>query len=238
MERLSINRWSSPWLRHQHLARYQWVSSFTKGGRALDAACGSGYGARILVDNGVRSVDGVDRCLEAVQEARGAATARARFFVADVTELPLPTEIYDALVCLETIEHVADDRKLLSEARRVIRPGGLFICSTPNRPVISPGRNLDDRPTNPFHLREYDSAELATLLRAFFSSVDLYGQTPFPASYVGRLNRIGKRFPTLARRLHQIRKILGLPWECIRRHHPDKLPLDGEPEVLIAVCRR
>ncbi|MFQ5789203.1 MAG: class I SAM-dependent methyltransferase, partial [Acidobacteriota bacterium] len=237
MERLCLDRWASPWLRHQHVTRYRWASAFTKGCRVLDAACGAAYGSRILLDHGARAVDGVDNSWEAFEEARRCGpTEPLRFIVADVTELPLASHRYDAYVSFETLEHVEGDRALLSEAVRVLKPGGKLLCSTPNRELLSPGNSIQDRPVNPYHIREYNLEEFQSLLREFFGSIELFGQTPFPHEHRDRLLRIARRAPGLAIRLHQIRNILGIPWEKPEKHFPARLPFGGEPEVLIAVC--
>lgn len=237
MEHLSLNRWASPWLRNQHLARYRWASSFARAGRVIDAACGSGYGARILIENGAHLVDGIDKSIEAIEEARQGADGGLHFFVADATELPLPESAYDVYVSFETIEHVDDDRALVAEARRVLKSDGLFICSTPNRLVVSPGHDFSARPANPYHVREYVVSELESILRTHFCSVDLFCQTSFPFVYIGCLNRIGRSFPKLATRIHQMRKVLRVPWETADRYDPAQMSQVGVPEVLIAVCR-
>ena len=70
MERLSLDRWASPWLRHQHLARYHWAAGFVRGCRVLDGASGTAYGARILRDGGASRVECVDRSMDAFRAAR------------------------------------------------------------------------------------------------------------------------------------------------------------------------
>lgn len=238
MERLALDRWASPWLRHQHLARYEWAAGFVKGCRVLDAACGTAYGCEILKAGGALGVDGVDYARGAFRPARRrGADPDPRFLVADVTRLPLKDGAYDVCVSFETIEHVPD-RGFLSEVCRILKPGGTFLCSTPNRDLLSPGHSLDDRPANPFHLREYDREELDSLLRSFFSSVSLLGQTLFSRRHGSLLKRAGRVSPTLALRLHQLRNILGLPWEARERHAAQPFPLEGEPEVLVAVCTK
>jgi ubiquinone/menaquinone biosynthesis C-methylase UbiE len=157
--------------------------------------------------------------------------------VGDVTKLPVPNEEYDVYISFETFEHVEDEQLLLEHATRVLKPDGIFACSTPNRSVVSPGHGLSDRPLNPFHTREYDQGEFDSILRHHFSDLLFYGQTFFPAKYTALLNRIGRKAPALAVRLHQIRKILGVVRENEGKHQPMELPLHGEPEVLIAVCR-
>ena len=236
MERLSLDRWASPWLRYQHLARYRWASSFATGRKVLDAACGTGYGTKILAEAGATGVIGVDRSPEAVEEARKHAHHNSRFVVGNVARLPFPDNEFDIYLSFETFEHVEEGETLVEQAKRVLKPGGTFICSTPNRPVISPGHGLSDRPLNPYHTREYDEKEFDSILRRHFSKILFYGQTFFSTQYKLRLNRLGNKSPALAVRLHQIRKILGIFQEHEEKHRPIELPFRGDPEVLIALC--
>jgi SAM-dependent methyltransferase len=226
-----------PWLRHQVGTRYEWASRQV-GGRVLDAACGNGYGSEVLLAAGARVV-AADIAIEALAEGRSLGRDRIGLTCASLLALPFPAETFDVVVSLETIEHVDDDRAYVAEVRRVLRPAGVLICSTPNRRVLNPGRALTDRPFNPFHVREYAADELESLLCAAFSSVTLYGQSPYASGYVSVLNRIGSQWPMLAVRLHQLRKVIGIPTERRSRHVPRQLPFSsGEPEALIAVCEK
>jgi SAM-dependent methyltransferase len=76
-------------------------------------------------------------------------------------------------VSLQVIEHLWEQERFLRECRRVLRPGGTLLVSTPNRLTFSPGR---DTPLNPFHTRELAPGELAGLLRdAGFDGVEVRG---------------------------------------------------------------
>ncbi len=237
VERISDGGWVPPWIRYAHVLRYDWASTLAAGCSVLDAACGTGYGIAALLERGANRVIGLDLCAGAVGEAARRNTPGAQFLVADVTRLPLPDRSYDLFVSFETIEHLPDDRAYLREAARVLRPGGTFVCSTPNRTVTNPGITLADRPFNPHHLREYTRPELEMLLREYFASVHLLGQSYYGAGYVRLLTRIARYFPALAVRIHQARKLIGIPWEHPDRHRPIPLPPGGEPEYLVAVCR-
>jgi SAM-dependent methyltransferase len=238
VERLSENARMPPWVRHEHSARYQWAAGLVLGRRVVDAACGTGYGSRILLAEGATRVDGFDLSPDAIAEAQRLHTApQARFEMADVTRLPCPDRTYDIFLSFETIEHLADDRALLREAVRVLKSGGTFVCSTPNRSVTNPGISIAGKPYNPFHVREYTRPELEAMLREVFPCVTFLGQSFHGAGYVRALNRMGKLWPRLAVRVHQVRKVLGVPWENLERHWPTPLPAKGEPEVLVAVCK-
>jgi len=227
MERLALDRFSSPWLRNQHLARYRWAAAGASGLRVLDAACGTGYGSRILSEAGARQVTSMDVSFDA---------SGLGFVRADATRLPARNGAFDLYVSFETLEHVEDDVALVSEAHRVLAPGGRFFCSTPNRDFLSPGLTLRDRPRNPYHVREYSIAELESLLSRVFPKVQLFGQTWFSEGHQKLLARAGRRSNLLSVRLHQLSNLAHLPWEREERHWPAPLTGAGAPEVLIGVC--
>jgi SAM-dependent methyltransferase len=160
----------------EHLVRYAWATQFAPGRRTLDAACGVGYGSRMLADAGATEIVGVDLDGDAVAAARAAAGAGATFEVADLRKLPFGDDEFDLVVSFETIEHVPDPEVVLDEFRRVLRPDGLLVLSTPNRDVYTPG--------NPFHLRELTPSELEAALEKRFKSFRLRRQHTWVASAV------------------------------------------------------
>ena len=92
---------------------------------------------------------------------------------ANLVMLPVATATVDVVVSLQVIEHLWEQERFLAECRRVLRPGGTLIVSTPNRLTFSPGR---DTPLNPFHTRELTGAELAGLVTdAGFAAVEVAG---------------------------------------------------------------
>src|SRR6478609_7570633 len=72
-------------------------------------------------------------------------------------------------VARRVIGHLWDQGQFVAECRRVLRPSGVLLMSTPNRITFSPGR---DTPINPFHTRELNADELTELLRAAGFSVE------------------------------------------------------------------
>ncbi len=239
LERFAPTAWAPSWVRHQHVARYAWATSLADGRLVIDAACGVGYGSRMLVEGGAQHVYGFDIAKEAIETAwQQEGSDRMTFAEADISRLPHSDAGADLYVCFETIEHVPNDNALLDEAIRVLRPGGTFVVSTPNRILTNPGLGLPERPFNEHHVREYVRDELERMLLSRFPKVTWYGQTFFSPVWPKLLGRLAAVHRGLAVRAHQARKLLGFPWEHQQRHIPQPLPGPGEPEILIALCQR
>jgi SAM-dependent methyltransferase len=160
----------------EHWARYLLAARLAPGRDVLDAGCGSGYGTALLARAGARRVLGVDIAPEAVTEARAVAPPNAGVVTGDLTALDVPDASFDLVVCFEVLEHLEAQDALLDELRRVVRPDGLVLVSSPNRDVYLPG--------NPHHVRELVPGELAALLEARFAHVELLRQHPWTASLI------------------------------------------------------
>ncbi len=117
--------------RLRHFDRYvSW-----EGLDVLDLGCAGGFMAEAMHDKGAR-VTGIDPAAEAIAAARAHADESGRAISYEVgvgEELPYATESFDAVVCVDVLEHVADLEKVLSEVARVLRPGGWFLFDTINR---------------------------------------------------------------------------------------------------------
>jgi ubiquinone/menaquinone biosynthesis C-methylase UbiE len=95
------------------------------------------------------------------------------FIRLDGANLPFLANTFDVIVSFETIEHLKEYRKFLFECAWVLKDGGLFICSTPNKEISSPHTV---KPLNPFHVHEFYIKEFHNLLKKYFIHVTLYGQ--------------------------------------------------------------
>jgi O-antigen biosynthesis protein len=149
----------------EHFHRYCVARDICVGKDVLDVASGEGYGVAMLA--GVaRKVVGVEIDRAAVEHARAAYTAaNIEYLQGDAHVLPLPNAAFDVVVSFETLEHLRDQGTFLREVRRVLRPGGILIISTPDREVYSaPGQ-----PVNQFHVLELSRPEFAELLGTFFT---------------------------------------------------------------------
>jgi len=154
------------WYR-RHLVVYEWIAARCAGQSVADLACGEGYGAAVLA-RGAADVVGVDANPEAHEHARlRYRMPGLRFERALVEEF---SERRDAIVFLQTIEHVHEPELLL---RRFARLAPVSYVSTPNRLTLAPpGARKSD---NPWHLREYTIEEYRELLEPCFSEVEILG---------------------------------------------------------------
>jgi len=74
---------------------------------------------------------GIDISEKAIKKSRK-EHPRFSYCISDATQLPLRENSFDCVVCSEVIEHVQENAKILSEVRRILRGGGIFIVTTPN----------------------------------------------------------------------------------------------------------
>ncbi len=105
----------------------------------LDLGCAGGFMAEALEDRGAR-VTGIDPAEQAIAAARAHAQAagrRIRYDVGVGEALPYADGEFDAVVCVDVLEHVSDLDRVLAEVARTLRPGGLFLFDTINRNLLS-----------------------------------------------------------------------------------------------------
>jgi SAM-dependent methyltransferase len=164
------------WFR-RHEAGYAAVPGWLPStpGVVLDAGCGEGYAAGLLgaAWPGVRVV-GVD--YDALTTAHAAGTyggERAAYLRGALTALPLADGAVDVVVSLQVLEHIWTPGDYVRELARVARPGGVVVLSTPNRPTFSPGLGRRERPSNVYHCREYDAAELGEEVRRWLPGAEV-----------------------------------------------------------------
>jgi SAM-dependent methyltransferase len=156
-----------------HLERYAFALDFAPGKRILDIGCAFGYGSAKLAAV-AQDVQAIDLYEEAVQSAmQQYQRPNLRFSIMDGCNLQFPDASFDMVVSFEVIEHVEKPQAFLHEIRRVLRPGGIAVLSTPNGLVSAANGKLSD----PTHLREYSPTEFETELHtAGFSDITLQGQ--------------------------------------------------------------
>lgn len=173
--------------------RYQVASELCCGRRVLDAACGEGYGTAMLARSAASAV-GVDLSEEAVKAASAKYVAEnLSYVVGDALAMPFADASFDCVVSFETIEHVTDPRRLVAEIRRVLKPSGLLVLSSPNRRAFD-RRNRCENGGNPYHLHEMEQDELLSLLKEFFPRCAVHAQDAFYNSVIGGEKSPGRFF--------------------------------------------
>jgi 2-polyprenyl-3-methyl-5-hydroxy-6-metoxy-1,4-benzoquinol methylase len=150
-----------------HLARYQFASGLASGKVVADIACGTGYGTEIISRDG--------KALKAIgvdidEQAIAYASARHRrhnveFLCTPGDETNIPDQTIDLVVSFETLEHVPNDDALLKEFHRMLKPGGMLLCSVPNNWPIE---------RTPHHVRVYDRRSFESAILEYFEIRKLY----------------------------------------------------------------
>jgi SAM-dependent methyltransferase len=157
------------WYR-RHLVVYRWIAERCAGREVVDMACGEGYGTDVLAGRAAR-VTGVDANPEAHEHARLKYSRPGVRFVRDLVESY--DEPCDAVVFLQTIEHVQNPAEILGHFKSMLRPGGVAYVSTPNVLTLAP--EGAEKSGNPWHVKEYRAEEFRELCESVFGSVELLG---------------------------------------------------------------
>jgi 2-polyprenyl-3-methyl-5-hydroxy-6-metoxy-1,4-benzoquinol methylase len=117
-------------------------------GTALDVGCGTGVFSAFLAEQGwnVEAIDPSSKMLEAanrhVTERLGPKRSSVSFQKMGVEDLSFPSESFDLILCLSTVEYVNDDVGALRMLAELLRPGGRLVISVPNRRSVV--RKIED----------------------------------------------------------------------------------------------
>ena len=241
-ERNSNNMFIPKWTLIEHDQRYWFANQFLKNKKVVDCACGTGIGANVYAQSGAEKIDAFDISETAVLEAKknNSSNSIVRISQSVANSLPLESSSIDVYISYETIEHIEDDNAYLKEALRVLKLGGTFICSTPNRVMTNPGCCADQKPINPYHVKEYSSREFFELISNYFVIVDTYGQNKKPSIFINFINSLKIFMPhPLPARIHQLFKVF---WYFIGLSHKEGIHkvIDNADcyEFLIVVCKK
>ena len=160
---------------YEHWHRYAFARRFVAGKRALDVACGEGYGSALLASVAA-SVVGVDVAPDVVAHASSRYEDRRNlsFTTGSAARLPIADASVDAVISFETIEHLPreEQSRMIDEIARVLTADGVLILSAPNPVEYSAKRDY----RNPFHLHEPDREELEAMLARRFAARRWYRQ--------------------------------------------------------------
>jgi len=153
---------------HWELRRSFLLNHLRAGDRALDLGCGDGSFTALLAQGGAATV-GVDVAAAAIERAsRGHPELDFRVVAIDGA-LPFEDGTWDLIWASEVIEHVADTARWLSEVRRVLRPSGRLLLTTPSHGRVRLAIGGVERFSPPLgdHLHLYTKRSLRELLEDF-----------------------------------------------------------------------
>lgn len=160
----------------EHYQRYQLACQVVSGKIVLDAACGEGYGSSLLAQH-AKKVIGLDIDALTVESASVKyGNEKLSFVTGSIERLPFKNSYFDVVISYETIEHVDSDIQhlFLKEIKRVLKPDGILVMSTPNKAVYT------DKVSghNQFHIKEFYAEEYIDFLHVYFTHVEKFCQFP------------------------------------------------------------
>jgi len=230
----------------RHVATYALCAELLPEGRVLDLGCGVGHSFELLAPRESVGVDVEPSVLEGQQRET---------VVADMRDLPFEDASFASLLSVQSIEHVPDPERVLSQACRVLEPNGVAVFVTPNRLTFG----APDEIIDPYHYREYDPKQLRSLMAGWFSRVQILGifgssrQLEFVAAEHRRLHALLRMDRLRVRRFvpRRARQILYDTSLTLARRRPNPAAeaigqedfyLAEEPVEealdLVAVCRK
>ncbi len=151
---------------HQRLLRAYVLAADMVTGHLLEVGCGEGRGIDWLLPK-VTSYSAIDK-IEPVIKTLQKKYPTAKFYSGNIPPLSVfDDNSFDSIVSFQVIEHIQNDSLFLQEIHRVLKPGGMALLTTPNRPM--------SLSRNPWHIREYTAQELTALAKKFFAEVTMKG---------------------------------------------------------------
>ena len=204
---------------HQRLLKAYIAAKPMVHGKLLEVGCGEGRGVEVLMEN-VDSYLGIDKIQEII-DVLSVKYPQAKFQQAFIPPFTgIKDNSFDTVVSFQVIEHIENDRLFLEEIKRVLKPGGKAIISTPNiRHTLS---------RNPWHIREYTAKQLEDLCTGIFEKVEAMGiggnEKVWAYHEANRksVNRI-MRFDIFNLQYRLPAAVLRWPYEILNRFNRNKL---------------
>jgi ubiquinone/menaquinone biosynthesis C-methylase UbiE len=164
----------------EHLHRYFVAAEICVARDVLDIACGEGYGANLIAQKALKVI-GMDNSARAIRHARAKyRSENLKFMTGDCLKIPLPRAAVDVVISFETIEHISHHARFLQEIKRVLRPGGVLVISSPDKAEYTERLGLH----NPFHVHELYRTGFLDLLRRHFANCLPMQQRLVGGSYI------------------------------------------------------
>jgi ubiquinone/menaquinone biosynthesis C-methylase UbiE len=152
----------------EHLHRYGLTIPFIEKKIVLDIACGEGYGSKLLSSK-ASEVIAVDIDLETIQEAKKKYnTSNITFIQGSADNIPVKDSYIDIVISFETIEHHDKHEEMMNEIKRVLKPDGILIISSPEK--------TGEISSNKFHVKELTKIEFIDLIANHFKYHNIYNQ--------------------------------------------------------------
>lgn len=188
------------------------------GGDVLEVGYGEGYGVKYLAGKANKYV-GVDKYPSPAHESEFPSNVEVKIMNVPPFE-GIDNDTFDFVVSFQVIEHIQDDNAFVKEIARVLKPGGKFIVTTPNKKMSIT--------RNPWHIREYTIEELKNLLQNHFSNVDtkgVFGNDKIMKYYEKNKESVRKitRFDIFNLQYNLPRWILQIPYDYMNRRNRKKL---------------
>lgn len=212
---------------HQRLLRAYVLAADFVSGDLLEVGCGEGRGIEWLQSK-VTSYSAIDKIAEVVERLTKKFPT-VNFTSGNIPPLPYADNSFDSVVTFQVIEHIRDDHAFLKEIARVLKPGGLALITTPNRPM--------SLSRNPWHEREYTAQELTDLAKKYFAQVEMKGVTgnekvmQYYERNKASVNRL-MRWDILDLQHRLPASILRLPYEFMNRLNRNKLKASADELVM------
>ena len=148
----------------RHLIAYKEAAKII-GGTVLEIGSGEGYGVMELAPSSDKFV-ALDKYMPHLPT--DFKNNNITFLQQEVPPLKgVQTESVDFVVTFQVIEHIQNDEFFLNEIKRVLKPGGKLIMTTPN--------SLMSLTRSPWHIREYTPEQMHDIMHSIFSNVELKG---------------------------------------------------------------
>ncbi len=216
---------------HQRLLKAYVLARDYVRGDLLEIGCGEGRGIDWMIDR-VSSYTAVDK-IGPVIDTLKARYPQGRFLTGHIPPLSMFADAaFDSIVTFQVIEHIKDDKLFLSEIHRVLRPGGIALVTTPNRPM--------SLTRNPWHIREYTASELTALAGHIFPRVEMKG--------VGGNDKVMKYYERNRAAVERVARldvfdlqhrlpasILRIPYDLLNRWNRNKLKTASDELVMSIV---
>ncbi|MEG0789210.1 MAG: class I SAM-dependent methyltransferase [Alistipes sp.] len=198
------------------------------GGNVLEIGTGSGYGIEVVAPH-AQSFITIDKNPPSASLPH---VAHVEFHEATVPPLAFESNSFDFVISFQVIEHVKQDLALIKEVKRVLRPNGRFIVTTPNA-AMSLTRN-------PWHVREYTVAQFRNLLECEFAEVEacgVFGNEKVMNYYAQNKKGVERitRFDVLNLQHRLPRWMLQLPYDILNRRNRRRLLAENN-DLTASIC--